>query len=276
MEIVDANLSLQLRGFFPDYQWNYVADAILERTMGKVLVDDLNNPQVVALTLPKFRLHIMGGDANHPAARDYLSGLSSFTTLFVGKSGWKDALDETLAGKVVILKRYAFSSESLDIENLKSVRSKLAEGFRLEKINLEYAKQIIAGKSDLADGLLLGFDSAEDFAERGFGYCTLEGDKVVCVAATAAVCSKGIEVQINTHPKYRGRGLASATGAALIVECLEKGIDPNWDAASEISAGLAKKLGYTPQGTYDTYFNTGSRFLVKLRNFLRKLRGKEI
>ena len=152
MEIVDANLSLQLRGFFPDYQWNYVADAILERTMGKVLVDDLNNPQVVALTLPKFRLHIMGGNADHPAARDYLSGLSSFTTLFVGKSGWKDALDETLAGKVVILKRYAFSSESLDIENLKSVRSKLAEGFRLEKINLEYAKQIIAGKSDLLMG----------------------------------------------------------------------------------------------------------------------------
>ena len=247
MEIVDSNLSLQLRGLSPDYQWNTVADAILEGNTGKVLVNDPGNPQVVALTLPKFRLHIMGGDANHPAAREYLSELQGFSTLFFGKSGWKEALDETQAGKVVTLKRYAFSSASLDLEKLKDIRSHLAEGFRLEKINLDYARQIIEGKTDLADGLLLGFSSPEDFTQRGFGYCALEGDKIVCVAATAAISSKGIEVQINTHPKYRSRGLASSVGAALIVECLEKGLDPNWDAATEISAGLAKKIGIQSQ-----------------------------
>jgi hypothetical protein len=57
---------------------------------------------------------------------------------------------------------------------------------------------------------------------------------------------------------------------------LEKGIDPNWDAATEVSVGLAKKLGYMPRGEYDTYFYTGSRFLVKLRHFLRRIRGKEV
>jgi hypothetical protein len=70
--------------------------------------------------------------------------------------------------------------------------------------------------------------------------------------------------------------LASATGAKLILECLEKGIDPNWDAATEISAGLAKKLGYVLRDEYDVYFYTGSRFLVNLRNFLRRIRGKEV
>jgi RimJ/RimL family protein N-acetyltransferase len=97
---------------------------------------------------------------------------------------------------------------------------------------------------------------------------------MVCIASTGAVASKGIEIQINTHKRYRGKGLASAAGAALILECLEKGIDPNWEAATEISARLAEKLGYTPEGTYDTYYYAGSRFLVSLRNFLRRIRGR--
>jgi hypothetical protein len=55
--------------------------------------------------------------------------------------------------------------------------------------------------------------------------------------------------------------LATVAAAALIVHSLEQGLDPNWDAANESSAGLATKLGYTPQGTYPMLFYTGSRVL---------------
>ena len=134
----------------------------------------------------------------------------------------------------------------------------------------------MAEKNEMTEDQLFGFGSAEGFVAKGFGYCALEGETIVCIASTGAVCSKGMEIQINTHKKYRGQGLASAAGAALIIESLENGIDPNWDAASEKSAGLAVKLGYSPRGEYDFYFYTGSKFLVSLRNFLRRIRGKEI
>jgi GNAT superfamily N-acetyltransferase len=276
MEEINEDQGNGLHSLFPDYKWNYIADAILEGATGKILVNDKENPAVAALNLPKFRLYILGGDAKHPTAREFLAQLPGFSTLLFGTQEWVKLLEEVHHGKLIILKRFAFSSESLDWEKLQRLRSQISGNFQIERINLQYAQQIADGKSDLADGLSLGFTSPEDFIERGFGYCALEMGKIVCVAATGAVCSKGIEVQINTHKKFRGRGLASATGAALIMECLEKGIDPNWDAATETSAGLAKKLGYMPKGEYDSYVYTGSRFLVNLRTFLRRIRGKEV
>ena len=276
MEEIKGDRNHNLHQLFPEHKGNYMAEAILEGSMGKVLVNDKENPCVAALSLPQYKIHILGGDAKHPAAREFLAQLPGFSTLFFSVPEWAKLLDQVHKGKVIVLKRYAFSSESLDIENLKRLRSQLSANFQIERINLPYAQQIVDDKSDLTDGQLFGFASPQDFIERGFGYCALENGKIVCIASTGTVCSKGIEVQINTHKKYRGRGLASATGAALLIECLENGIDPNWDAATEISAGLAKKLGYMPQGKYDSYVYTGSRFLVNLRKFLRRILGKEV
>lgn len=276
MEEVRENQSDNLRSLFPEYKWNYIVDAILEGSMGKVLVNDQENPCVVALSLPQHKIYILGGDAQHPAAREFLAQLPGLTPLWLGMKGWKELLYEVHQGKIIALKRFAFSSESLDLAKLKGIRSQLPGKFRIERVTLQQAQQITAEKSDLATGQSLGFTSSEDFIERGFAYCALEQEKIVCVASTGAVCAKGIEIQIDTHKKYRRQGLASAVGAALIIKCLENGIDPNWDAATEDSAGLAKKLGYTPRGEYDSYFYTGSRFLVNLRNFLRRIRGKEV
>ncbi len=276
MEELKENQSHKLRMLFPEYKWDYIADAILEGSMGKVLVNNAENPQVVALSIYENKIQILGGDAKHPAAREYLSALPGLTMLWVGAQEWKTLLDEVHQGKVITLKRYAFSSESLDLCRLNGLKSQLSDRFKIERIDLRRAQQIALKKSYLTENHLTCFTSPEDFIKRGFGYCALENEKIVCIASTWAVCSKGIEVQVNTHKKYRGQSLASATSAALIVECLENNIDPNWDAATEMSAGLAKKLGYVPKGEYDMYFYTGSRFLVNLRNFLRRIRGKEV
>ena len=97
--------------------------------------------------------------------------------------------------------------------------------------------------------------------ERGFGFCLLHGDDMASVATTFAICSKGIEIQINTRKEHRRKGLATVVAAQLIVHSLQNKLDPNWDAANESSVGLATKLGYTPQGTYSMVFFTGSRVL---------------
>ena len=41
--------------------------------------------------------------------------------------------------------------------------------------------------------------------------------------------------------------------ARLLLHSLERGLDPGWDAANEVSVGLAKKLGYTFQGKYTMF-----------------------
>jgi RimJ/RimL family protein N-acetyltransferase len=88
------------------------------------------------------------------------------------------------------------------------------------------------------------------------------------------VCQKGIEIQIDTKKNYQGRGLATDVAATMIIHCLENNIIPGWDAATQISARLAEKLGYTHQGEYTMLVFTGSRLLVALRNSIHKVRRR--
>ena len=93
--------------------------------------------------------------------------------------------------------------------------------------------------------------------EKGFGYCILEGERIVSVASTFVTCRRGIEIQINTRKSHQGRGLGTGVAAGILLRSLELSLDPGWDAANEISASLAEKLGYTFQGNYKVYFLPG-------------------
>lgn len=83
------------------------------------------------------------------------------------------------------------------------------------------------------------------------GYLVQDGDVVAAACTSALVCSKGIELNIITHPGFRNKGLATIVAARLILDCLDKGIEPHWDAANDTSKNLALKLGYEEKGTYD-------------------------
>lgn len=102
---------------------------------------------------------------------------------------------------------------------------------------------------DLSD-----FDSADDFVERGLGYCLLANDVPVACAYASSVCSKGIEVSIFVRSEYRRKGVATAMACALLRDSLTLGLDPYWDAANPESCRLAERFGYVPTGTYLAYF----------------------
>ena len=60
-------------------------------------------------------------------------------------------------------------------------------------------------------------------------------------------------MEIDTRQDYRRRGLATICGAALILECLARGLYPNWDAHNRESIALAQKLGYVFDREYTCY-----------------------
>ena len=251
-----------LAGLFQDYTWNYLADAILEGTMGRALADDAEEPHVAVLQAPNLQLNIVGGDAGHPAAREYMEQLPKRSALFFGAEGWEELVQSMHGGKSIEMPRYAFTSEALDVEHLRSVASGVPDGYRPVQMALALARRLGAEKSSFAEDHMVNFDSPEDFVARGFGFCLLDGDQIASVATTFAICRKGIEIQINTRKEHQRKGLATAVAAQLLVHSLEQGLDPNWDAANESSVGLATRLGYTPQGTYPMLFYTGSRVLT--------------
>jgi GNAT superfamily N-acetyltransferase len=248
-----------LSHLFRDYQWNYMPDAILDGYIGEAYVDDVEHPHIAVLEVLDLRLKLFGGDSTLPIAHRYIEQLSSGQWLFFGAPGWEALVRKHHCGRLVGFTRYAFTSEGLDFETLRELKSRLPEDYRLVKVDLETAKQLVDEKSEIAEDHFRAFESVEDFIARGFGYCILYEDEIVCLATTFLICDKGIEIQIDTRKSHRGKGLATVAGAQLVIHSIENNLDPNWDAANKISARLAKKLGYTPQGKYSIVFVVRSR-----------------
>lgn len=257
MIYLDKKKRKSVSAFFSDYKWNYLPEAILDGFVGEVLVDDESNPSFAVLEIPKLNFFIPAGDANHPAARDFITNLPEYSAMIFTSDGWEDLLKEIHTNKLRGIQRYAFTSEKLDAEHLSKLTSLIPSGFRLKRLDLELTHQLAAEKSEFTSDHLLNFESPEDFIARGFGFCILNGDEITSMATTFVICNTGIEIQINTRPKYQQKGLATVVAAQLLLHSLQKDLDPNWDAANQRSARLAKKLGYTPQGTYNMWFLTG-------------------
>ena len=75
------------------------------------------------------------------------------------------------------------------------------------------------------------------------------------IAYSSLVCSRGIEVSIYVGEPFQQRGVATALGRKLVLECLKNNLRPNWDAANPESCKLAKKLGFVFFGAYDAYYH---------------------
>jgi hypothetical protein len=257
MIAIDKGDTRKLYKIFDAFKWNYLPDAILEGTMGRALADDVDNPHVAVLEAPNLKLNILGGDAGHPSAREYIEQLPRMAALLFSSAGWEELVQSVHAGKMIARPRYAFTSEKLDIEQIRTLGSQIPDGYRLAQMDLTLARRLGGEKGEFAEDHMANFGSPEDFIARGFGFCLLRGDEFASVATTFAICHRGIEIQINTREEHQRKGLAAVVAAQLIVHSLQNNLDPNWDAANETSAGLARKLGYTPQGTYPMLFYTG-------------------
>ena len=78
-------------------------------------------------------------------------------------------------------------------------------------------------------------------------------DEIVAGASSYTSYREGIEIEIITRQDYRKKGLAHASRAKLILECLQRGLYPNWDARNMTSVQVAKDLGYTYLAPYTVY-----------------------
>lgn len=247
-----------LKPLFADYRWNYLADAILEdRVVSQALVDDPADPRVAVLVLSQIGLCLVAGDAGNPVARSWVQGMRPWTAVVAATEGWDELVQQAHGEKLRTLPRWAFNSEGLDVERLTAFRDDLPTGFRLAKMDAGFTRQLLLEDSQFSNDHLLNYASQQDFLERGFGFCVLEGERIVSVVSTFVTCQKGIEIQINTRESHRGQGLGTGVAAAMLLYCLEQGLDPGWDAANEISVRLAEKLGYTLRAKYPMYFLPG-------------------
>lgn len=178
--------------------------------------------------------------------------LADAPILVPGNSGWERLIRERLGERAVPFTRYAVRSERFDRSGLIRFTRSLPRGFTIRPIGREMYAALL--EKEWSRDLCGNFADGPDFARRGVGFAVLRERVPVAGASSYAVCDGAIEIEIDTRPDFRRLGLAAACGARLILECLDRGLHPGWDAHNEQSLSLAEKLGYRLDHPYTAYW----------------------
>ena len=96
------------------------------------------------------------------------------------------------------------------------------------------------------------FGSVQNVLQHTLGVVILDGETLVCEAATGAPTHGRIEVGVTTAESYRERGLATLACQRLIELCETRGYSTWWDCAKQNtpSVRLARRLGYQNEREY--------------------------
>lgn len=248
---VDENLRKKLFSMFENMD-NTMILSYLQGHMGHAWVDDLENPTAVQVVVGDFLFY--AGNPNTKGAEELLYNLPEDSLVIVNTDEWKKRIETIHKGSIEKFKRYAFKKNAkyLHCDHIQSFLKALPEGYELKKVDKTLAYD--PSFQELSEDFISQFKSIDDYINRGTGYCILCDGQVVCGASSYSIYDDGIEIEIDTHPNHRRKGLATIAASALILDCLDRGIYPSWDAANLQSVNLAQKLGYVLDDAYDTYY----------------------
>ena len=232
---------------------NGLVRSCLDGHMGKAYGDHPLRPGAALLCIGDFASP--GGDPNRPAARQLAGKLA----LEPGKTwftpvteGWEEHLAFWRPKRMERSLRYAVTRKAeFDREKLLAMATAIPPEFSLRPIDRHLYEKAMAG--EWSRDFCSQFDSGEDYMRRGLGVAALRGEELAAGASSYVTYNGGIEIQTDTREDMRRRGLAAACCARLILNCLQRGLTPSWDAANPASLALAEKLGYALENTYEIW-----------------------
>ena len=244
---VDAGKRMALAPFFSGMEATMIRSCLQGR-MGKAYADALP-PSCVLILLGDFAF--LAGDASAPGAEELIRNLSRRLIIVVKEAEWGPRLAAIHGERCREIVRYAFRrTPDFDRGRLEQLAAALPEGVTLEPIGPKWYGRV---RNTWARDFCSQFPTFASYARDGIGFVAVRGDDILAGASSYCVYDGGIEIQVDTREDCRRRGLATSCAARLILACLDRGLYPNWDAASEASAALAEKLGYRMDHPYTAY-----------------------
>lgn len=221
-----------------------IAGGVLEGIQpGKVLADEINNPQAALIATSGGSYLVLGKEDNQIFLLELVTYLKEpanhpgYYDLYTSSDLWLDTLTNALEGHSLRLPR---SHWTYTAPQAPQVDISLEEGYELKPFD----KAIY---QDLKDFLEDSWGSQENFLQHGFGHAIIHQGKPVSFCWVCTLGGGHANVGVWTLDDYRHKGLALLTSAAYVQECLERKLVAVWDAgaANHPSLKLAEKLGYT-------------------------------
>lgn len=222
-------------------------NSALDGTMGEIIEEG----ESAAATLGDFAFF-----AGAPSERLIRKTLSEREFLIaVPQNGeWERCIENTLGDSAKRVTRFAFRKDTVfDREYLSRLSECVPNGFEVRRIDEEMYRE--CKRHGFSKDFVSNFATFREYERLGVGFVAIrsEDGSLAAGASSYSAYKGGIEIEIDTHPDSRRRGLAMCLAARLIVECLHRGIYPSWDAQNKVSAHIAERLGYVVCGEYTAY-----------------------
>lgn len=224
----------------------------LQGVMGKIYVTDRAAPLSAMIILGDFCFFAGQPDRELAGFKpDWFSG--NFVIMVPQDARWADVIEEVYGEKAKRVTRYAIKKDknAFDRKRLEAMAGNVPPGYEVKLI--DEAVYLQSRRENWARDFTAQYKSFEDYHCLGLGVVVLKDGMIVSGASSYSSYKGGIEVEIDTREDYRRKGLAAICGARLVLECLNRGMYPSWDAQNLWSVGLAEKLGYHFSHEYDAY-----------------------
>lgn len=223
----------------------------LQGCMGTAWADQLEHPASAQIITGDFCF--FAGLPNTELLRNIPAEFTNGILMISKDDKWSFYIEQEFGAAAYKTKRYAIKKEAgvFDRQKLQSNIANLPNGYRLQMIDKALYDLLLT--EDWSIDLCSQFPEYSDYETHGLGVAALYEDIPVSGASSYTFYKEGIEIEIDTKSQYRRKGLALACASKLILECLDRGLYPSWDAQNMGSVALAEKLGYHFDKEYVTY-----------------------
>ncbi|MBS7008774.1 GNAT family N-acetyltransferase [Anaerostipes sp.] len=227
---------------FGDWQETLIWSC-LQKVMGDIYVDNNSDPQSAMAVLGDF-CFFAGKAAEDLVSYKPENCSRDFMIMVSQNDDWARLIAKKYGDKAKPVTRYAIKKEQdiFDKDFLRSAVNSLKPGYTLQMIDADLFA--LCRSSAWSRDLVSQFTDYAAYKKLGIGVGVLKGDTLASGASSYARYAEGIEIEVDTKEDFRRNGLAYACGAKLILECLDRGLYPSWDAQNQASVALAEKLGY--------------------------------
>lgn len=227
----------------------------MEGKMGRIFVSAPEEPSCCLVVTGDFA-YLIGIPPNGKTGvdlREQLYDSCGHRFLVPENERWEAWLEENLDVPFRRVTRYALKQpeQGFEKETLQSYIKQIPKDYEIVKMDDQLYQEAL--EEEWSRDFCSNYRDCRHFMEEGLGYAAKKEGKLASGCAAYGISSNMMEIQVQTKKEHQRQKLALACSAAFLLDCMEHGICPNWDAANLQSVGLAEKLGYQFDEEYMVY-----------------------
>lgn len=224
----------------------------LQNVMGDIYVDSLEEPTCAMALIADFCF--FAGEPDEELVHYKPEGCKQDFVIMVPQNDkWAGLIERVYGERASRVTRYAIKKEQdvFDREKLEAAVRSLPSEYSLHM--MDEKRFNLCRQERWSGDLVSQYQDYKMYQQLGLGVVVQKDNIPIAGASSYTRYQDGIEIEIDTKEEHRRKGLAYVCGAKLILECLDRGLYPSWDAQNLWSVDLAKKLGYHFDHAYTAF-----------------------